>query len=202
MEYDERIELNADGKTGLFKMHLAIAEQVLGLPKPKDNTLKEVFGLTTAELRQELDSPALELTDVRVHVTRGMRHLYVVCRIKDARKLTASKALADRRMSLVRDADGKWSFHQEIVVSERSLTRTEQPGILKQLEARFGSQKVRQMLSKYHLSFSISFPDGFTAESPHGRVHRRRTVIWKRGLDQLAYKRRSWRMEASFVRKS
>ena len=201
IEYDERIDLAADGKTGLLKMHLAVSEQVLGLPPPKDKSIKEVFGLTVDELRTETDSPALSLTDARADVSKGMRHLYIVCRIKDVSKLTTSPVLADRKLLLEQNHPDRWRFFQELVISEKSLTGKGTSEILKKLEASLGREKVAEMLSRYHLTFSISVPEGFVGQSPNGRVHRQSTVVWKKSLDQLVYKQRSWKMEAHFVRK-
>lgn len=227
IEYDERIELNADMKTGVLKMHLAVSEQVLGLPPPKDKSVKEIFGLTVDELKAEIDSPALSLTSVRADVSKGMRHLYVVCRIKDASKLTTSPALAERKLVLEQTRPDHWRFSQELVipsigsertgepVGEKSLARKGTLEVLKKLEASIGRKKVIEMLSRYHLTFSISVPEGFVPSVGNGRVHRQSAVVWKKSLDQLVYptdvpkvgtltksaNRQSWKMETHFVRK-
>ena len=201
IEYEERLELDADGNTGSLKIHLGVAEQMVSWAKPKNDEVEQVFPLTVPELRKELDSDAMALTDARAESTRDMRHLYLVCQVKDASRLTASPALSERKLSIKPLPGGGWSFSQELTVSEESLGPKASPsGVLKQLEDTLGKEQLSAMLGRYHLTFSVSAPAGFVATSPDGKIHRKNTVVWTKSLAELLYNRQAWKMEASFAK--
>ena len=206
IDYEERLELNADGKTGLLKMHLAVDERFVALDWPKyegGTGVEKVFPTTLEDLRKEIDCEALELTDARASAIAPMRHLFVICRIKDVDKLDESPAMSHRKFLLKRDEGGDWKVEQTININAGSVLggeANETRGMLGQLEKNYGADTIRNALGNYSLRMSVTVPEGFKTRAPGGKVHRERTVMWSRSLSQLLYSKETWKMEADFVR--
>lgn len=209
VDYEERIELNPDGKTGMLKMHLVVDERFVAIDWPKPTspdqvgTIESVFPTTLENLRKELDCPAVELVDARASFSTPMRHLYLVCRIKDAGKLNDSPALAHRKFILSQDAPTSWTFQQQLDINGTNMlgSSPEQTAkALARLEAASGRDRVRGMLAKYHLTFSVSLAGDYAARSSDGTIHRGGTVIWQKSLIQLFDSKEPWKMEARFAK--
>ena len=172
-------------------------------PAVKAPKIKDIFPTTLKELREQVDSAALELVDARASADSRMRHLYVVCRIKDADKLNASSALAGRKFVVSRRAGRGWSLQQEMNITGQSIlgaTHEETDKALKDLERAYGRENIRKILGKYSLTLSVTAPDGFEATSRDGKIHRKKTVIWKKSLVDLLYSQESWKMGVSFAK--
>ena len=205
VDYEERLELNPDGKTGLLKMHLAVDERFVAVnwPNPTSNAIESIFPTTLAALKKELDCPAVELIDARASFTPPMRHLYLVCRIKDAGKLNDSPVLAHRKFVFRPDNPTAWTFQQQMEVAGTSIlgSSPEQTAkALGNLEAIYGPEVIPTMLSKYRLTLSVTMNGDFVARSPEGRVYHGNTVIWQKSLAQLLDSKEPWKMEARFAK--
>jgi len=220
VNYDERIELNADG-SGIVRIHLAIAEQVLpGEFKPKTDAEADLLPMPREELIKDLESEGFKVTSLRAESSQGLRHFYIVIEFKSLEDLSKSESFGGRKVSLKRNGE-RWEFRQEINVSEESLTnrasptkkpkeekpgpgeksRTkpqETPSAIRQLEARLGKERVRQMFSNYSLSFSVQLKDAGLLRT-NGRNHQDTTAVWGIPLDQLIERKPVVRMQADFA---
>ena len=133
-----------------------------------------------------------------------------------------------RKISL-KNEDGKFEFRSEIAVSERTLTdralpKSETPSapapkedskktpggkdakkdepyvsIIKQLETRFGKERVRQMFAPYSVSFSVEMP-GATLLTTNGGNYRDAAAVWERPLNDLIATWPKITMEADFAK--
>jgi hypothetical protein len=221
VNYDERIELNTDG-SGIARIHLAIAEQVLpaGL-KPKAETEADLLPVPREELVREIESEGFKVTSLRAESSQGLRHFYLVLEFRSLEDLTKSEFFGGRKVSLKRNG-GRWELRQEINVSEETLTnpdrigtkkpREEKPGpgeksgtkpeqtenAIRQIEARLGKERVRQMFSNYSLSFSVRL-NGAGLLRTNGRNHQDTTAVWEIPLSQLIEKKPVVRMQADFA---
>jgi hypothetical protein len=205
VDYEERIELNPDGKTGMLRMHLAVDERFVAgdWPQPTSARIESIFPTTLEDIRKEVDCAGIELVDARASITPPMRHLYLVCRIKDVSKLGESPTLAQRQLVFKQDSPTEWTFREQMNITGTNIlgsTPERTAKMLAQLEARFGSERVRGMLGNYRMTLSVSAPGDFRVGSTGGRVHRGSTVIWQSTLAQLFYSKEPWKMEARFVK--
>jgi hypothetical protein len=207
VDYDERIEINPDGKTGTLNMHLAVDERFVAVnwPKVTGNNLESIFPTTLEDLKKEVNCPAVELVDARASVNTAvhMRHLYLVCRIKDASKLNDCPALAYRNLILRQDNATTWTFQQQLDVTGNNMlgsTPEQTAKAMAKLESTYGKENIRGILGNYHLTMSITMPEGYTGESADGKVHRKSTVTWERTIAQLVDSKEPWKMEARFAK--
>jgi len=205
VDYEERIEINPDGKTETLKMHLAVDERFVAIdwPKPTGAGIDSVFPVTLDELKKELNGDALELVDARANISSPMRHMYLVCKIKDLGKLSQTPAFAQRNLVLKAENENTWTLQQTLDVTGTSLlgTTAEQTAkMLANLEKTYGAENIRGILGQYNIKMSVTLPDGYTSESAGGKIHRDSTVIWQKSLTQLLYSREPWKMEARFVK--
>ncbi len=86
-----------------------------------------------------------------------------------------------------KDAEGKGAKKDEPYVS-----------VIKQLEARFGKERVRQMFGAYAISFSVEVP-GATLIKTNGVNYRDAAAIWETPLDKLIETWPTITMEADFA---
>ena len=220
VDYDERIELNTDG-SGVVRMHLAVSEQVLRTGTPaKIEKEADLLPIPRKDLIRDIEKEGFKVKSLRAQSSRGHRHFYLVLEFDSLSALTQSELFGNRKVSLKRDG-ARWEFLQEIHVSEKTLTDRagaaetgaeaktapddkngkkpeDQESILKQLEKRFGKARVRQMLSGYEISFSLSLKGAGLIRN-NGRSHRDTTAVWEIPLDQLIEKKPTLRMEAVFA---
>ena len=90
LDYDERIELNADG-SGIVRIHLSISEQAMGLAGQADvKDEADLFPMPPAEFTAELKKEKLEVRSLRAESKGGMRHFYIVIAFKDIQDLARS----------------------------------------------------------------------------------------------------------------
>ena len=205
VDYEERVELNPDGKTGLLKIHLAVDERFVAVkwPKVTGSSIESIFPTTLEDIRKEMNSPALELVDARASVSAPMRHLYLVCRIKDVGKLNESPALAHRAFTFKQDSPTTWTCQQQLDITGTNIlgsTPEQTAKALTDMETKYGRDNIRGILSKYRLTLSVSMPEDVAAQTPNGAVHGGSTVIWQKSLTQLLYSKEPWKMEAHFAK--
>jgi len=210
VNYDERIELNPDG-SGVVRIHLAIAEQVLPAEfKPATAAESDLLSVPREELVKDLESQGFKVTSLRAESSQGLRHFYLVLEFKSLDDVSKSEFFGGRKASLRKDG-ARWEFQQEINVSEETLVhrtsaKKETPGTkpapsdsaIRQLEARFGKEKVRQMFSNYSLRFSVQLNGGGLLHA-NGRNYRDTVALWEIPLDQLIEKKPVLRMQADFA---
>jgi hypothetical protein len=220
VNYDERMELNVDG-SGVVRMHLTISEQALprALRTPTDKEA-DLLPAPREELTREIEADGFKVRSLAAESARGLRHIYLVIEFKRLEDVAKSELFGGRKVSLSRVGD-KWQFRQLISLSEKSLTeravREQKPkepapavkgkageesgqyeSIVKQLEARLGKEKVRQMISAYSISFSVSL-NGAVLLRSNGRSHRDVASIWEIPLSQCIDDNRTVSMEAEFA---
>ena len=235
VNYDERIELNADG-SGVVRMHLSIAEQLTGIQgsqkiEKEDDLLP---GGSRQELIADIERQGFKVRSLRAESVQGLRHFYVVLEFKSLADVEKSELFGGRKVSLTRE-NGKMLFRSQIVVTEKTLTdRAESPAktvepakpapapapkasppakdakkdakksdepyvsIIKQLEMRFGRERVRQMFGAYAITFSVEMP-GATLLRTNGANHLDAAAIWETPLDKLIEKWPTIAMDADFV---
>ena len=216
LNYDERIELNGDG-SGVVRIHLAISEQMLASrTKPKIEKEEDLFPSPPKELVADLEKQGFKVRALRAESSAGMRHFYLVLEFKSLDDLAKSDLLGGRKVSLKREGD-TWAFRSEIVVSEKTLDRAggakpeepkpgpdgkgpkrEEPSAIRQLEARFGKERVRQMFSAYSISFSVEMA-GAGLLRTNGMGHRDAVAVWEIPLSQLIERKPTILMEADFA---
>jgi hypothetical protein len=214
VNYDERIELNPDG-SGVVRIHLAISEQVLPAQfKPATAAESDLLPVPREELVKDLESQGFKVKSLRAESSQGLRHFYLVLEFKSLEDVSKSEFFGGRKAFLKKDG-ARWEFQQEINVSEETLTdrtspakkpKDEKPGTkpapsggaIKQLEARLGKEKVRQMFSNYSLSFSVQLKGGGLLHT-NGRNHQDAVALWEIPLDQLIEKKPLLRMQADFA---
>lgn len=215
VNYDERIELNADG-SGIVRMHLAVSEQVLQQPRGRRvGGESRLLPMPREEMIREIEEEGLKVRSLRVSASKGLRHFYVIVEFKSLEDLAKSEFFGGRAVTLVRDG-ARWKFNQQIRVSEKTLTsrggETPPPdaktpekksknadSILKKLEARFGKEHVRKMLSRYRLTFSVQLKDTGLIRT-NGRNHRDVTAVWEFPLGDLVHREPTLTMQAEFAR--
>jgi len=203
VDYEERIELNADGKTGTLKMHLAVDERFVAVnwPKVTGNKIESVFPTTLEDLKKEVDCAAVELMDARASASTPMRHLYLVCNIKDVSKLSECPALANRNFVLRQDDARTWTFQQQMDITGKNMLGTtpeETAKAIAKMESAFGREKLRGILGNYRLKMSISMPAGYSAKTAVGTIYKNSTVTWEKTIVQLMDSKEPWKMEAHF----
>jgi len=214
IKYDERIEMNPDG-SGIVRMHIAVAEQLLPPSLyEKSGNEDDLLPVKRAELVAGLEKDGFAVKSLRASSARGLRHFYVVLAFKDLNVLTKSEWFGGRKVSLTK-LGGKWRFDQEISVSEDALkgrsrakaddakpTKTPPAEtIKKQLERRFGTERVDHMLKNYFVSFSVQLT-GAGLLSTNGRSHRDRVAVWAIPLKELIGRRPTIKMSAEFAPRS
>jgi hypothetical protein len=214
VNYDERIELNPDG-SGVARIHLAVSEQVLPPEfKPASPAEADLLPVPREELVKDLESQGFKVTSLRAESSQGLRHFYLVIEFKCLEDVSKSEFFGGRKASLKKDG-ARWEFLQEINVSEETLInrttsakkpKDEKPGTkpapsdsaIKQLEARLGKEKVRQMFSNYSLNFSVQLK-GATLLHTNGRNHQDAVALWGIPLDQLIETKPVLHMQADFA---
>ncbi|HUU43520.1 MAG TPA: hypothetical protein VMY39_01645 [Planctomycetota bacterium] len=217
VKYDERIELNPDG-SGVVRMHLSIVEQAMPPTAAQEiRTEDDLLPMPREELVKDLEKDGFTVRSLRAESLRGMRHFYVVLAFKDLSVLTKSEWFGQRKVTL-QHAGVKWAFAQEISVSEETLTgrsglkpvetpekekKTKEPpsmgeSIIKQLEVRYGKERVAEMLKSYEITFSVRLR-GAGLLRTNGKSHRDQTAVWSIPLNDLVGKTPTLRMSAEFA---
>jgi hypothetical protein len=199
-------------------MHLAISEQVLGV-KPDAKIVKEddLLPMPRLELIVDIEKQGFKVQSLRAESSQGLRHFYLVLSFKSLDDVARSDLFGGRKVSFKSEGE-KWLFRQEIVVSEKTLTdragavgkeapktgpegKKEKPAeesAIKQLETRFGKERVRQMFATYSIIFSVELP-GTTLIRTNGVNHRDTAAVWETRLDQLIETKPRIVMEADFA---
>ncbi len=244
VNYDERIELNADG-SGVVRLHLSVSEQAIGmsgLPKPTNED--EMLPSPRAEMIADFEKQGFKVRSLRAESVGGLRHFYIVLEFKRLADVEKSEVFKDRGATLAKE-EGRLVYRQTVAVNERTLTdragggpgpmmpppkiydlKTSPPkegdkrpdtakpapkdakadpskkedyvSIIKQMEMRFGRERVMEMFDAYSISFSVEMK-GATLLKTNGYNHRDAVAIWDTPLARLIEKWPTIPMEAAFV---